>query len=77
MAIVAIGLHRGLYARLEAPRVLDRGRGRVIPVARGRVRVESGGAGMRVLGITWSDGVDEILALESVHGGGFRLHKRS
>jgi hypothetical protein len=44
--------HRALYLRLDAPRTLDRGRGTVVPVARGTWRpAPEGGAAM-----AWDDG---------------------
>lgn len=37
-SIVPLPLHRGLYLRLDVPRVLEGTRGRVEPIARGRWR---------------------------------------
>lgn len=77
MEIEPIGMHRGLYARLEAPRELDQQRGRVTQIASGRARVASLSSGVLVLRIAWSDGTHEILALEPARGGGLQLLKRA
>lgn len=61
--------HRALYLRLDAPRTLDRGRGTVVPVARGTWRpAPEGGAA-----IAWDDGVRGTVRFVRRPDGGLAL----
>ncbi|MDG2030193.1 MAG: hypothetical protein P8J45_04230 [Phycisphaerales bacterium] len=73
MMIESIGLHRGLYARLEAPRELSQGRGSVSPVASGRALVSSMDGEIRELRIAWSDGTQETFELKTASDGACQL----
>ncbi len=75
MVIEPIGLHRGLYARLEAPRELSQGRGRVSPVASGRAQLSHIDGAIRALRIAWSDGNQETFELKTGSDGACQLRR--
>ena len=62
--------HRALYLRLDEPRTLDRGRGDVLPAARGTwTPAPEGGAT-----ITWTDGARGTVRFVRRADGGLDLH---
>ena len=65
-AVTSTFSHRGLYARLSAPRMLDGNRGLVTPVTSGQAVVRDGddGTGL-ILEVEWADGPAQVFELRS------------
>ena len=77
LPLTPIGRHRGLYARLPCARTLDRGRGRVTPMATGSAVVSGEPGGHRILNVVWNDGAQECYRIESTETGRPRLHRHA